>query len=59
MKLKVSSDSGRCGGNNMPISAWRMENGEWRMENGEWRMAIGEREFKLVSSILDKKNLGM
>jgi hypothetical protein len=50
MKLKVASDGGRCGGNNIPISGewrvasgeWRMENGEWRMENGEWRMENGE-----------------
>ena len=43
MKLKVASDSGRCGGNNMPISCeWRMANGEWRMANGEWRMENGE-----------------
>jgi len=50
MKLKVASDGGRRGRNNIPISGewrvasgeWRMENGEWRMENGEWRMENGE-----------------
>jgi len=42
MKSKVVGSCGRCEGNNIPISEWRMANGEWRVENGEWRMENGE-----------------